>query len=219
MKGGIYSNQKCPLCGSKFKDDAKRGLICPEHSDQHATRFIVKIKGIWTRFKSYEEAQRFLTGIRYKIDEGTFDERDYKRDNPLGFVNLISKWLEYKIKVVRPKSYNNLKNYSNRAIKYFGNRNIKEIGYAEIEDFIYSQKISDKTRSNIKSALHDFWNWLRKRKVITIQNMPEFPETPFELGYRKTISKEEQEKILREVYRIIADSGPNLPPIPEQSCH
>lgn len=44
-----------------------------------------------------------------------------------------------------------------RAGKYFGNRNIKTIGTAEIEDFLLAQKVSDKTRANMKSGLHDFW--------------------------------------------------------------
>ena len=202
MIGGIYSNQKCSICGSNFIDDGKKGLVCSHHPNERASRFFVKIRGIWKRFKNYEEAQRFLTGIRYKIDEGSLDVRDYKKDNPLGFVNLITKWLEYKKHTVKRKSHNNLKNYANRAIDFFGDRNIKEIGYGEIEDFIYAQKVSDKTKSNMKSGLHDFWNWLRKRKVITLQQVPEFPETPFELGYRNTISKEDQEKILNEVYRI-----------------
>ncbi len=43
--------------------------------------------------------------------------------------------------------------------------NVKSIGYPEIEDFIYSQEVSDKTKSNLKSVLHDFWTWMRKRKI------------------------------------------------------
>ena len=31
----------------------------------------------------------------------------------------------------------------------------KSIGYAEIEDFLFSQKVSDKTKANMKSCLHD----------------------------------------------------------------
>ena len=70
----------------------------------------------------------------------------------------------------------------NKAINAWGTVNVKSIGYAEIEDFLFSQKVSDKTKANMKSCLHDFWQWLRKRKVLTLAQMPEFPEIKFELG-------------------------------------
>ena len=67
---------------------------------------------------------------------------------------------------------------------------------------MWSQDVSDKTKANIKSALHDFWMWLRKRKIIKYHDMPEFPEVKFELGYRKIIDKETQEEILAEIYKL-----------------
>ena len=212
MLGGIYSNQKCPLCGSTFKDDGRRGLFCPNHPQIAATRFSVKMPGgIYKRFKSYEEANRLLTGLRYKMDEGTFDKRDYKKDNPLAFSTLIEKWLEYKKTEVVHKNHKNLINYANKAILFFKDRNIKEIGYADLEDFIFSQKdLSNKTKSNIMSALHNFWVWLRKRKIITLQQMPEFPRVNFELGYRKVISKDDQSRILSEVKRISYHINPKI---------
>ncbi len=138
------------------------------------------------RFRTYFEAERFLTGLRYKIDEGTFDARDYKKDNPLGFKTLAHKWLAVKEKNVKPKTLCGLKNNIGKAVNTWGDTSIKEICYAEIEDFLYAQEVSDKTRSNIKSCLHDFWTWLRKRRVITLQQFPEFPEIKYELGWRPT---------------------------------
>jgi len=212
MKGGIYSDQRCSVCGSTFKDDGRKGLFCPNHPQIAATRFSVKMPGgIFRRFKNYEEANRFLTGLRYKIDEGTFDKRDYRKDKPLGFSNLIEKWLGYKKNEVAPKNHKNLINYANKAIEYFKDTNIKLIDYSELEDFITSQKdLSNKTKANILSALHNFWVWLRKRKVITLQQMPEFPRVNFELGYRKVISKDEQNQILSEVKRISYHINPKI---------
>jgi integrase len=210
MLGGIYTNQKCPICGSALKDNGKSGVICRNHPEQRAIRLFVKIKGVWRRFKDYDEAHRFLTGLRYKIDEGTFDERDYRQDNPLGFIALATQWLEIKKQKVKPKSFNNLNNYMSRSINFFGNKNIKEIGYADLEDFLLSQKISDKTKANIKSCLHDFWEWLRKRKIITIQQLPEFPEVAYELGYRNIVSKDDQESILNELHRISYNINPKI---------
>ena len=105
MLGGIYSDQKCPICGGKFRDDGRNGLACNNHSEVFATRFKVIFKGICRRFKDYQSANRFLTGLRYKNDEGTFDARDYKTDNPLGFENLALQWLEIKEGEVKHSSF------------------------------------------------------------------------------------------------------------------
>jgi len=41
MAGGIYSDQRCPLCGGVYRDDGRRGLSCPAHPQQRATAFIL----------------------------------------------------------------------------------------------------------------------------------------------------------------------------------
>ena len=129
MRGGIYSRQKCSICGSKFHDNFRNALVCPEHPDQKANKFIVKFGSVFKNFSSYDDAYRSLTGFRYETDEGKFDERDYKKAKPLGFQTLAEKWLEYKLSgsnKVKRKSYNNLRNYMNQAIEEWGNLNIKE---------------------------------------------------------------------------------------------
>ena len=97
-----------------------------------------------------------------------------------------------------------------RAINEWRQLNIKNIGFGEIEDFIFAQNVSDKTRANIKSCLHDFWGWLRKRKVISIAQMPEFPEITFELGWRQTVDRVTQEAIIDEVYNISYHINPKI---------
>jgi len=91
------------------------------------------------------------------------------------------------------------------------NRNVKEIDYPDIEDFLYSQKlagkkklVSDKTRANMKSTLHDFWSWLRKRRILRHDQIPEFPDIYFQLGFRTTIDKDTQENILDRIYQMTA---------------
>ena len=61
-------------------------------------------------FKDLAQAERFLTGIRFKTDEGTFDIRDYQKSNPLGFSNLANKWLDFKSKRIKPTPYAPLAN-------------------------------------------------------------------------------------------------------------
>lgn len=159
-------------------------------------------------FKSLELAERFLTGIRFKVDEGTFDIRDYRSNNPLGFGNLVDKWLEFKKKTVKPVSYRNIEREIFRAVKGWGNTNIKHIGYGDLEDFIYARSdISEKTRAHIKSYLHDFFVWCKKRYQTPV---PEFPEVKYELGWRNITDIETQQAIIAEIRRISYGVNPKI---------
>jgi integrase len=62
----------------------------------------------------------------------------------------------------------------------------------------------------MKSCLHDFWTWLRKRKIITHQQFPEFPETPYELGYRNITDIVTQQKIIKEVKKLTYHINPKI---------
>ncbi len=226
MAGKISSEDKCPICGASFDVDNGKNLSCQKHKSQHPTNYRVRLKHkgdpVQRRFGTYEEASRFLNGVRFKIDEGSFDSRDYKADIPLGFANLARKWLELRKTHVEQgtlaqKSWNNLNSYMQRAIKSWGNRSVKEISYADFEDFLFIQKgelgfgdVSGKTRSNGKSCLSDFWQWLLKRREITLAEMPHFPETPFTLATRKTVGHETQDAIIDEVKRISYQTNPRI---------
>ena len=204
MLGGIYTDQKCPICGSTLKNNHRNALACPKHREQKATRFRVYFKGVTRRFSSYAEASRYLNYLRFKVDEGTFDKRDYMRGNPLGFETLACKYLEKKRGEVR--CYRNIHNHMKRAIDWFANTNVKDIGYGQIEDFLKAQKsesgapLSAKTVHNIKTTLHAFFVWVSKREPGV--NVPQFPEIKFELGWRSVVSLEDQERILDEVRRL-----------------
>ena len=103
MKGGIYSDKRCPICGAKYKHIEAKGLFCPKHPHQQPNKLVVRFGRLTRRFDSYKEAFRLLTGVRYETDLGKFDIRDYQRDNPLGFANLAEQWLEKKKKIVKKK--------------------------------------------------------------------------------------------------------------------
>ncbi len=178
-----------------------KGRIYPNKSG-----YVVRFgRSISKWFKDRAEAERFLTGLRYETDKGTFDIRDYQKDKPLSFSNLADQYSQVKKQDLKPRSFNNIKNYINRAKIAWGHANIKAIGYAEIEDFLYSQNVSNKTRSNMRSCLHNFWVWLRKRRTIMQQEFPEFPEISYELGGRKIVDQKTQRRIIDEVYRISKD--------------
>jgi integrase len=187
-------------------------LFCKKHPEQRAgNRFRVKFgRSTRKRFSNYLEAERFLDGLRFQVDQGAYDPRDYAANRPLGFETLAKQWLSVKEKKLKRKSFNNLKNCMNKAIVAWTHRNIKTIGYGEIEDFLLNQNVSDKTRANMKSCLHDFWGWLRKRRILKIDQIPEFPEVSFELGWRKTVGMETQQAILDEIYRISYHINPKI---------
>lgn len=220
MKGRIYSMQKCPICGSIFYHDENRaGLFCRQHPHIAAnSKFVVRFgRSITKRFRDYHEAERFLTGLRFENDKGTFDVRDYRKDNPLGFKSLAKKWIEQKKRTkVKPKTIQSYENYLNKAIEVWGQSNIKTIGTGDIEDFLLGdhqdkrskKPISDKTRHNMKSCLHQFFKWVCRREKSV--EFPEFPEISFELGWRNTVTIEVQQAIIEEVRRLSFDIEPKV---------
>lgn len=213
MKGGIYTSERCPICGAGMRDNGRNAVACTDHPRQHAKCLIVRFgREIFKRFSNYQEASRFLNGLRFKTDENTFDVRDYKRANPLGFSNLADKYLDMKRLNVKHGTFVSLRPLMERAKVFFGNRNVKEITYGDLEDFFLHLKkegrLASKTLYNLRSHLHDFWEWLAKRKEISKDQVPELPEISFEMAWRKTLDKETQEAVLERVWEITRDKTP-----------
>lgn len=208
MKGGIYSDERCPVCGGKFRHYEPRGVWCPKHPECQPARYVVRFGDITKRFRGYDDASRFLTGLRFKTDEGSFDRRDYRKDQPLGFANLAAKWLRYRKGEVR--CYNNLQCHMQRASAYFCNTNIKHIGYGDLEDYLHKLQgtdLSSKTVANYMTTLHAFFAWCHKREGV---EPPEFPAVKVELGWRNTVGKGTQQAIIEEVKRISWDANPKI---------
>ena len=201
MKGYITTREKCFVCKAKLAHDEKRvGCFCPNHPQVAATSFVVRFgSDVYRRFKNYQLAERFLTGLRYKTGEGTFDPNDYKKSNPNGFNNLSERYLKKKKKL---KSFSNVRNYIRVAQKHFSETNVKYITAADLDEFLFDiENISEKTRSNYKSALSDFWKQLKKWKIITLSQMPDFSdiEIDVDLGWRNFTTWETQQEILETI--------------------
>jgi integrase len=196
-----------------MQDNGRNAVTCAKHKNQRASRFIVRFgREIFKRFTDYESASRFLNGVRFKKDEGSYDSRDYKQNKPLGFESLSDQWLEVKKSQVKRHSWDTLNNVMRKAGSEWGNRNIKEIGYAEIEDFLYKTLSgrSTKTRANAKSVLNSFFDWLKKRRILNASQLPEIPEVSYELAFRKTLSKQVQQEVLSEIERLTRDINPRI---------
>ncbi|SDE21752.1 Integrase [Desulfuromonas thiophila] len=210
MKGTITTRQRCPICGAKFVHiEVRAALLCPDHPELRASKFIVRFPpAVFKNFNSYEQAARFLTGLRYKTDEGTFDQRDYQKDKPLSFTTLTEQYLNRKRSL---KSFKEVRNYIGKAQDYFQQKNVKEINGADIEDFLFSlQGISEKTRHNYKSSLHDFWQFLLRRNVINLAQVPTFPRIEYELAYRNFTSWEVQSQILDKICELADPINPKI---------
>lgn len=202
MKGGIYTDEICPLCGGRLVDNHRDALACLQHPQVKAGRLSVRFGKVHQRFRSYDDAFRFLTGVRFKTDEGSFCEGDYRHDRPFGFTNLYQKWVERKREDSRkPRYIKHLECVGRYASEKWDNRNIRDIVFADLDDLKFSIKRVAKTKENYIRTLRAFWTWAAKTTGVTI---PDFPLDTPELGYRKTVDKETQIKILDEVRRISA---------------
>lgn len=200
--GNIYSDQKCRVCNGILKHDWNQNKVCcPDHPNQTATRFKVIFKDVTKRFKNYEEARAFLRGLRFSVDQDKFDSREFKRDNPLGFKNLSAQWLEIKKGEVKDKSYKAICNGIDHAVEYFQDKNVKELKKKDFQLFVNSLQLSAKSKHNYLSTVKQFFRWLFDNEEI--EKLPKFPVINFQLSWRKTVTKDTQQKILDEVKRIV----------------
>jgi len=76
-----------------------KGRIYPAKGGGHIVRFGREVSK-W--FKTLAAAERFLTGLRYETDKGTFDIRDYAPGRPMAVENLVAQYLKAKQRQVKP---------------------------------------------------------------------------------------------------------------------
>ncbi|MGE0084312.1 MAG: hypothetical protein AB7S75_07800 [Desulfococcaceae bacterium] len=193
MKGNIYSDQVCSVCDSRFYHNPdRRGLFCPLHPKQKATgRFQVWFgRSLSRRFNTYKDARNFLDGLQLV-------RNDYVRLLP--FSHVSEKWLKIKKNEVCPSSFRNLSRCISLASSAWGQTDVRNIRFPEIEDFLHSQNtLSRKTVSNMKSVLHSFFTWCSHREDFPV---PRFPSVRYELGYRNTVDKRTQQKIIDYLHK------------------
>ena len=219
MRGNIYAKEKCMICGSSFKNDEnQRGCFCPNHPEQKAHNgFIVRFgRDISKYHKNYDDAYRFLTGLRYEVDSQKFDPRDYKSDKPLGFENQAEKFLVFKKNKVDKDTFKHLQRYMHVAIGVWGSRNIKTIHYAEINDLFISLRakgLAEKTIANHRSCYNDFFNWVADMENKQGEKSfiaPKVPKIKYKLGTRNIISKNDQARIVEQIKKNTYHINPKI---------
>jgi hypothetical protein len=213
MKGSIITRQKCFICNGQLVHDEKRhGCFCKEHPNVSATQFVLRFPGgIYQNHQSYESATQSLNYLRH--EKGTrgqkFNSDDYKVIKPNSFLVLKDKYLTRK---KDRATYKKITSIISRASDHFGLTNVREITGADIEDYLFSiPDISEKTRFNHMTQLRDFWKWcLARGNIITLAEMPTFPEIEFQLGYRKITDWETQEKVITKIKEISYGINPKI---------
>lgn len=161
-------------------------------------------------FTSIQEAERFLNGVRFKSDEGSFDLRDYQRSNPLCLASQAEKFLQSK------RHMKSVKKYELRLmpwIERFAQVNVKEIRFAQIQDTVAELQDAGRSSKYIKDiayTLRCLYRWMVDRNEIRIDQMPKFPKISFSMKLRKIVSKEDQERIIAEVHRISFKTNPGI---------
>ncbi|MCG8551599.1 MAG: hypothetical protein MI799_14460 [Desulfobacterales bacterium] len=214
MKGNVYTRQKCSICNARLvHSEKKNGCFCERHANQQATgQFYVKFgKDINRRFRTYDEAARFLTGLRYETDIGTFDVRDHLASNPLSFSNLAEQYLSFKEKQ-QLASFYHIKRYMMHASRFFKDVNVKSIKRKHIRNFLDTLDVSDKTKKNYATQLHDFWyNFLyEEEEILNLSQLPKFPQIDVQLGFRKLVDIETREKIVDTLKERTYNRSPKI---------
>jgi integrase len=210
--GGVYSDDKCPLCNGNFKDDHKSALRCDTHPQHTAGTFKVKFRGTTARFSSYTDAKLFLDSKRLDIARGNWR----KKEKTLG--EIVDSFIDWKqdLAKVGQVGFSTVATYRsrlNRVLAFMGTEmRVSEVEYKHIHDFLYKSSYRPKT-------IHDSYV-LFKEMVRFAHSMGYWPSPPSLTDYRvdvektmtlrNTITKEEQGRVLDAVYHCEWWSQPRL---------
>jgi integrase len=216
MLGAVRTKEKCPKCGGNF---AGEPLQCPSCFTTPRRYFVDFSWPGQGRIKLYSDQQgypldswkrsnRLLNAIRYEIDQGKFDPKEYvkKEFRTLLFKNYVQEWLkrreqEHARRHIANSYLTDIKAYVRRFfIPFFGKMNIREIREAHIEDFInwLPAHLSIKTVQNIMGILHKlFSDAYHKRKDILV--LPEFPKIEKTEPVTNWLTEEDQQRVLAQM--------------------
>lgn len=221
MIGTIRTKQTCRGCGGSFTGEP---LSCPKCGTV-PNRYYIDL--YWKKrhklysdqdsfvISSWEQANRFLTHIRYSIDRDSkskgkfrFNPKDYVRRDIeiLKFENYAKNWLICRLEEIQlsdgiSRGYlKSVESYvRNHMIPFFKNLNIREIEENHIDDFRRQlpRELSSKTVYNILGILSKIFKEAYRRREI--ERVPIFPRVKFTRPPIKWIEEKEQESILNEV--------------------
>jgi integrase len=208
MKGGIYSDERCPRCGKPFEDNEKDGLQCPNHPDQRASTFKVKFKGLCRRFSYYRDAKDLLEGWRWEERQGKFNAKEYKASNPLGFTKQTEKFLKAKKADLKLEGYRRYMYHYRTLSRFLGDIPVTQINYAVLEDLKSElvERYKPKTIYDTFGFLKTLLRWCIQRGELT--ELPDFPKLSKKMGMRRIFDKSTQAVVLDKVYEMYWERAP-----------
>jgi hypothetical protein len=97
----------------------------------------------------------------------------------------------------------------------FGQTNVKEVSFLQLREFFRNLEGSSKTKFNIRTNLHAFYQWMVACKIIRREEVPEIPTFKVVMGFQKTVPKTDQQSILEWIRSkaVDFDLGSGLMPL------
>jgi len=202
MKGGIYSDQRCPKCGGTFKDNKVDGLQCPNHPEQRATKFRVAFEGLCRRLSVYQDAKDLLEGWRWEKRQAKFNVKEHLTSNPLGFQVLGEKFLAVKKLDLRPEGYRRYWYHYRTCAEELANIPVTQIDFRVLEDLKVELlgRLAPKTVYDTFGFLKTFLAWCLDRGEINY--LPRYPKLSKKMGKRNILDKPTQAAVVEKVYEM-----------------
>jgi integrase len=122
--------------------------------------------------KAYEVRYEALT----RINNHTFDPRDYRKERPHTFDNAITAWLDRNLGSYSPKSQKDYRNRINGVIvPFFQDMDIRDVNGKVLSDFVHHvrQGRTNKTVNNLVTIVKAFYKDMFYQQAI--KQMPMFP--------------------------------------------
>jgi len=158
---------------------------------------------------SCDRAQRLLDNIRFRIAKGEDASRVVAsylpaKSDPHRVRALLPQWLEREglresQGEISPTYLRELRRYATED-GYFGplfDLPITALDFDVIERWSLGLKVRPKTRKNAAGALHAFLRWSLRKKLIPA--LPEFPRISVDKYAPRTISRDEQARVLAAI--------------------
>ena len=210
--GGIYTDQRCPICSKVFVDDRQSALRCPDHQQHIAGKFKVKLRGSTARFDNYIVARDYLNAMRKSVSNGTYTKKHYTlgdiQDEFLAWKDELA--IRGKIKAKTAQDY---RARLNRIVHVIGVcQEANFLSYRHIHDFLYNSGFSPKSTYDSYITFKGMMEWALDMGFVV--SIPKFPPYDFSLEHdmqrRKVVDKDTQKRILHQIYIREWDIRPRL---------
>jgi integrase len=211
MKGKVRTQQKCPVCKSKFQHIPRLGYICPAHKTI-PRRFYLDL---WNEAKSYkifsdksgqpisayDRAYYLLERINEEISGHRFDPSNWIHGEAKKFYvpELIERYYAAKKGGLAPSWREYYKKMLDRCGEFFALRDVREILKIDVWNLVEHLKktVKGKTLKNHLGVFHTFLQWAKD--VGVLDSVPSFPEIEVTEKPIRWLNQEDQIRVFESV--------------------